>query len=168
MSNDQNTAPEGLTHFDESGHPRMVDVSQKQETKRIAVAQSRIRMQPETKARIMDHGFDKGDVLAIAQLAGIMAAKKTSEWIPLCHPILLTQVEVRSAFEEDSVLCIEATVGTTYKTGVEMEALTACSAAALTVYDMCKSMDRSMVIEGIQLVFKSGGKSGTFDRRSTD
>lgn len=153
-----------FTHFDDDGRPRMVDVSEKADTQRIAVATAQVRMLSETRQRIEDRGFAKGDVLATAELSGIMAAKRTSELIPLCHPVMLTKVNVRCEFVSDTVLVIEATVGTTYKTGVEMEALTACSVAALTVYDMCKAVDRSMVIESVQLEYKSGGKSGTFDR----
>ncbi len=145
----------------------MVDVSEKQDTERLAVACARVRMLPETRQRILDKAFAKGDVLATAELSGIMAAKRTSDLIPLCHPIMLTNVKVRCEFVSETVLGIEATVGTTYKTGVEMEALTACSVAALTVYDMCKAVDRSMVIESVRLEHKSGGKSGVFHRQES-
>jgi cyclic pyranopterin phosphate synthase len=154
-----------LTHFDEHGKARMVDVSAKAETDRVAVAKGSVIMAPETLKLIQEGGAKKGDVLAVAQLAGIMAAKRTSELIPLCHPLPLTSVDVtldcdpaRNAVE------ITATCRTTGKTGVEMEALTAASVAALTVYDMCKSVDRAMVLTDIRLQRKSGGKSGTYDR----
>jgi cyclic pyranopterin phosphate synthase len=154
-----------LTHFDEHGKARMVDVSAKAETDRVAVARGSVVMAPETLKLIQEGRAKKGDVLAVAQLAGIMAAKRTSELIPLCHPLPLTSVEValdcdpaRNAVE------ITATCRTTGKTGVEMEALTAASVAALTVYDMCKSVDRGMVLTDIRLQHKSGGKSGTYDR----
>ncbi|HVO15392.1 MAG TPA: cyclic pyranopterin monophosphate synthase MoaC [Alphaproteobacteria bacterium] len=154
-----------LTHFDEHGKARMVDVSAKAETDRVAVAKGSVIMAPETLKLIQEGGAKKGDVLAVAQLAGIMAAKRTSDLIPLCHPLPLTSVDVtldcdpaRNAVE------ITATCRTTGKTGVEMEALTAASVAALTVYDMCKSVDRAMVLTDIRLQRKSGGKSGTYDR----
>lgn len=161
-----------FTHFDASGRPQMVDVSEKAETRRTAVAEAFVRMQVETRHKIEDRAFAKGDVLSVAELAGIMAAKRTSDLIPLCHPLPLTKVTVRCAWEEayaptdasSTRLHIEATVETTYKTGVEMEALTASSVAALTVYDMCKSADRAMRIEEIGLVYKSGGKSGVYKR----
>jgi len=154
-----------LTHFDEHGKARMVDVSAKAETDRVAVAKGSVIMAPETLKLIQEGGAKKGDVLAVAQLAGIMAAKRTSDLIPLCHPLPLTSVDVtldcdpaRNAVE------ITATCRTTGKTGVEMEALTAASVAALTVYDMCKAVDRAMVLTDIRLQRKSGGKSGTYDR----
>lgn len=150
-----------LTHLDETGHARMVDVGEKPDTERIAVAKGEICMQPETLRLIAEKGLPKGDVLAVAQIAGIMAAKRTPDLIPLGHPILLTQVDV--AFEIDeaaSRIAITATVRSHGKTGVEMEALTAVSVAALTIYDMAKAVDRTMRIGGIRLVYKSGGKSG--------
>ena len=153
-----------LTHFDESGAARMVDVSAKPDTERVARAGARITMQPKTLALIREGLIGKGDVLAVARLAGIMAAKRTADLIPLCHPLALTAVEVAltCAPERDAVE-ITATARITGKTGVEMEALTAASVAALTVYDMCKSVDRGMVIGEVRLLHKSGGKSGVFD-----
>ncbi len=154
-----------LTHLDEAGHARMVDVSDKDDTVRIAVAQGRVAMLPETLALIVDGKVAKGDVLAAARIAGIMAAKKTSDLIPLCHPLALSKVEV--VLEPDaagSAIAITATCKLTGRTGVEMEALTAVSVAALTVYDMCKAVDRGMTIEAVRLTHKSGGKSGTWER----
>ncbi len=152
-----------LTHFDASGRARMVDVGAKAETERIAVARGSVEMQPMTLRLILEGRAKKGDVLAVAQVAGIMAAKRTHELIPMCHPLLLTGIAI--AFEADetaSVLRIIATVRTCGKTGVEMEALTAVSAAALTVYDMVKAVDRGMTITDVRLVEKHGGKSGAF------
>lgn len=153
-----------LTHLDEHGAARMVDVASKPATERQARASGLVRMAPATLAMIRDGGAAKGDVLAVARLAGIMAAKRTSDLIPLCHPLALESVEVQLLPAGDDAVKIEATVSVTAKTGVEMEALAAVSAAALTVYDMCKSADRAMVIERIQLEAKSGGASGTFAR----
>ena len=153
-----------LTHFDEHGASRMVDTSAKPETERIARASARVRMKPETLALIRDRGLAKGDVREVARLAGIMAAKRTGELIPLCHPLPITAVAVDFDTEGDCVLTIEATVRVVGRTGVEMEALTAVSVAALTVYDMCKAVDREMTIERVRLEEKSGGKSGTFRR----
>jgi cyclic pyranopterin phosphate synthase len=150
-----------LSHLDESGRARMVDVSAKPETSREARAVGQISMLPETLARILAGEVAKGNVLTTAQLAGIMAAKRTHELIPLCHPLPLTSIEV--VLEPDEItsrLDINATVRTSAKTGVEMEALTAVSVAALTVYDMCKAVDRAMRIGDIRLVYKRGGKSG--------
>ncbi len=142
----------------------MVDVSAKDDTRREATARGRIVMRPETLARIQSGGLPKGDVLAVAQVAGVMAAKRTHELIPMCHPLLLTGIDVAlRPDEEASCVEIEATVRTTGKTGVEMEALTAVSVAALTVYDMCKAVDRAMRVEAVRLVRKSGGKSGTIE-----
>jgi cyclic pyranopterin phosphate synthase len=155
-----------LTHFDEQGSARMVDVSGKDETEREAVAAGRVAMLPETLTLILDRRVAKGDVFAVARIAGIMAAKKTSELIPLCHPLSLSSVEIE--FEPDragSSVRIRSVVRTTGRTGVEMEALTAVAAAALTIYDMCKSADRSMVLGDIRLMKKTGGKSGTFERK---
>jgi cyclic pyranopterin phosphate synthase len=150
-----------FTHLDESGRPRMVDVSDKSETRREATARGEVWMRAETMAAIKAGGLAKGDVLATAQVAGVMAAKRTWEIIPMCHPLLLTGVGISFELDEArSVAQIEATVRTTGKTGVEMEALTAVSAAALTIYDMCKAVDPAMHIERIRLVAKSGGKSG--------
>ncbi|MGE0667442.1 MAG: cyclic pyranopterin monophosphate synthase MoaC [Sphingomonadales bacterium] len=154
----------GLTHFDEDGNAVMVDVSGKDVTSRVAVARGRISMQAQTLAMIRDGGHKKGDVLGVARLAGIMAAKRTSDLIPLCHPLALDKVTVELAcIEADNAVEIEATVKVTGRTGVEMEALTAVSVAALTVYDMCKAVDRGMRIGDIRLIHKSGGKSGTFE-----
>ena len=150
-----------LSHLDKSGRARMVDISAKSDTAREAVARGNVRMKPQTLALIQSGGVAKGDVLAVARLAGVMAAKRTHELIPLCHPLLLTDINVQITPDEtESTLHIEATVRTTGKTGVEMEALTAVTVAALTVYDMCKAVDRGMRIEGVRLARKRGGKSG--------
>ena len=155
----------GLTHFDASGNAVMVDVSAKDATEREAVARGRVVMNAATLKEIVARRIKKGDVLAIAQVAGIMAAKKTHELIPLCHPLLLSSVKVElSPNEAENAVEIEARVKVTGQTGVEMEALTAVSAAALTVYDMVKAIDRGMHIDAIRLVHKSGGKSGTFEQ----
>jgi len=139
----------------------MVDVGSKPDTERVAVAKGEIIMRPETLALIQEGGIPKGDVLAVAQVAGVMAAKRVAELIPMCHPLLLTHVQVDFAPDEErSLIEIAATVKTTGKTGVEMEALTAVSVAALTIYDMCKAVDRAMRITNVRLVRKSGGKSG--------
>jgi len=152
-----------LTHFDERGRARMVDVSAKAETERIAVARATVRMQPETLRLILDGRAAKGDVLAVAQVAGIMAAKRTAELIPMCHLLLLTGVSVDFTSAMDTgELHLAATVRTVGKTGVEMEALTAVSVAALTVYDMVKAVDRAMTVTDIRLAEKHGGKSGDF------
>jgi len=152
-----------LTHIDKDGNAVMVDVSAKDDTARTATAEGRIEMLPETAALIAARGVKKGDVLSIAQLAGIMGAKKTPDLIPLCHPIALSAVEVTLALDEDaSAVTVTATCRTTGKTGVEMEALTAVAVAALTVYDMCKAVDRGMRITGIRLIHKAGGKSGVY------
>ena len=154
-----------LSHFDTGGNARMVDVGAKSETERVAVASATVLMQPATLALIRDRKAAKGDVLAVAQLAGIMAAKRTPDLIPLCHPLSLSAVEVKLSLDADRhSVDIEATCKLKGRTGVEMEALTAASVAALTVYDMCKAVDRGMVISDVKLVRKSGGKSGTFDR----
>jgi cyclic pyranopterin monophosphate synthase len=153
----------GLTHFDASGAAVMVDVSAKDETAREATAKARVVMQPATLALIVRGEAAKGDVLGIARLAGIMAAKRTSDLIPLCHPLPLTAVTVDLDTDAAaSAVDIAATVRTTGRTGVEMEALTAASVAALTVYDMCKAVDRGMRIEAVRVTHKSGGKSGDF------
>jgi cyclic pyranopterin phosphate synthase len=153
-----------LTHFDEHGASRMVDTSGKPETLREARASGLIRLAPATLALIRDRALAKGDVLEVARLAGIMAAKRTGDLIPLCHPLPLTAVSVDFTFESDSLLRVEASARVFGRTGVEMEALTAVGVAALTVYDMCKSVDRTMTIERIRLEAKSGGRSGTFQR----
>ena len=154
-----------LTHFDAAGRAHMVNVTDKQDTDRVAVAAGRVVMAAETLSRIEAGLIGKGDVLAVAQLAGIMAAKKTWEIIPMCHPLLLTGVSISFALDaKASAIDIRAEVKTTGKTGVEMEALTAVSAAALTIYDMCKAIDRGMCVENIRLLRKSGGRSGVFER----
>jgi len=154
-----------LTHFDESGASRMVDVGMKPETQRMARASGLVRMLPATLDLIRDRKLAKGDVLEVARLAGIMAAKKTADLIPLCHPLPLTSVTIDFTFVEPDAVRIEATVTVFGRTGVEMEALAAVSVSALTVYDMCKSADRGMTIEQIRLEEKSGGKSGSFVRQ---
>ena len=155
---------EKLTHIDDAGRPRMVDVTEKPDTIREAVAKGVVRMQAATFQLIKKGGMAKGDVLAVAQLAGIMAAKRTPDLIPLCHPILIGDIKVEFSLDEaNSTIEITATVGSTGKTGVEMEALTATAVAALTIYDMCKAVDRGMKIENIRLIRKSGGKSGTIN-----
>ena len=179
-----------LTHFDEAGRAHMVDVGEKPETAREAVATGQVRMRVETLRRIRAGTLAKGDVLAVAQVAGVMAAKQTPQIIPMCHTILLTGVDIafelaeaaravegeasgeqaeqaEQAEQVDGLVGIQATVRTVGKTGAEMEALTAVSAAALTIYDMCKAIDRGMVIEQVRLERKSGGKSGEFMREST-
>jgi cyclic pyranopterin phosphate synthase len=153
--------PENLTHLDSSGAARMVDIAAKPVTARKAVATGRITMSPEAARAIRDGAVAKGDVLAVARVAGIMAAKKTAELIPLCHPLPLTRVAIDLATDETSVT-VTATVATDAKTGVEMEALTATSTALLTIYDMAKALDKRMVIEGVRLTAKTGGKSGDF------
>ncbi|MBN34149.1 MAG: cyclic pyranopterin monophosphate synthase MoaC [Rhodospirillaceae bacterium] len=156
-----------LTHLDDQGRAHMVDVSEKDITERIAVAEGTITMEPETLARIVDGDMPKGDVLAVARVAGIMAAKRTPDLIPLCHPLSLSKVTVE--LEPDHAahaITIRATCKLKGRTGVEMEALTAVTVAGLTVYDMCKAVDRDMTIGAIQLVHKSGGKSGTYQREA--
>jgi cyclic pyranopterin phosphate synthase len=153
-----------LTHFDERGNARMVDVGDKDVTERVATAKASIVMQPATLALIRDKKAAKGDVLGVAQLAGIMAAKKTADLIPLCHPLALSSVQVTLTLDaRRNAVDIEATCKLKGRTGVEMEALTAVSVAALTVYDMVKAVDKAMRITEIRLVHKSGGKSGTFE-----
>ncbi len=152
-----------LTHFDHAGRARMVDVSSKELTSRLAVARARISMAPRTFQMIQDKTIAKGDVLGVARVAGIMATKRTADLIPLCHPLNITSAEVEFFPQQDeSAIDIEARVKTDGKTGVEMEAFVAVAVAALAVYDMCKAVDRAMVISDIQLVEKRGGKSGTY------
>ena len=152
-----------FTHLDKNGKVRMVDVGDKKKTKRIAMASGKILMSPETLLKIMDEKIKKGNVLETARIAGIMAAKKTSGLIPMCHPINITHARVDFSFDtKNHGINIEAEVSLTEKTGVEMEALTAVCVAALTIYDMCKSYDRAMQISDIKLKSKSGGKSGTY------
>jgi cyclic pyranopterin phosphate synthase len=152
----------GLTHLDAEGRARMVDVGAKPETDRAATARARVVMRPETLRLIREGGAAKGDVLGVARIAGIMAAKRTADLIPLCHPLPISAITVDLAPEGEDAVGIAATVRTTARTGVEMEALTAAAVAALTVYDMCKSVDRGMRVEGLRVVAKSGGKSGDF------
>ncbi len=152
-----------LTHIDEKGKARMVDVSEKAETLREAIARAKVLMKTETFRLILEGKVKKGDVFSVAKIAGIMAAKRTGELIPMCHPLNITHIEVNFYPRQDEkTIEIEAKVRTLGKTGVEMEALTAVSVAALTIYDMCKAVDRGMQIQDIHLVKKTGGKSGTF------
>ena len=152
-----------LTHLDAQGNAHMVDVSDKVVTARSATASALVKMRPETLTLILEGKAKKGDVLATARIAGIMAAKKTHELIPLCHPLMISKVSVEFAPDtEHSVIAVTATVKVEGKTGVEMEALTACSVACLTLYDMCKAVDRAMTITDLRLIEKSGGKSGHF------
>lgn len=153
-----------FSHFDEQGASRMVDVSDKPVTPRTARASGRVRMAAETLRLIRDRRLSKGDVLEVARLAGIMAAKRTGDLIPLCHPLGLDRVSIEFDYLADNCLTIEATAGVTARTGVEMEALTAVSVTALTIYDMCKSVDRGMTIEQVRLEEKSGGRSGHYLR----
>jgi cyclic pyranopterin phosphate synthase len=155
--------PPALTHFDAEGRAAMVDVAGKPETARVAVARGRVVMAPATLDRIRQGQIGKGDVLGVARLAGIMAAKRTSDLIPLCHPLMLSKVAVDLTPAPPDAVEIEATVSLTGRTGVEMEALTAVTVAALTIYDMCKAIDRGMQIEAVRLMHKSGGKSGTYE-----
>ncbi|WP_458414967.1 cyclic pyranopterin monophosphate synthase MoaC [Schinkia sp. CFF1] len=159
-----------FTHFNEEGRAKMVDITEKGETVRTAIAHSSIVVNEEIYTKIKENKMKKGDVLAVAQVAGIMAAKKTSEWIPMCHPLMLKGVDISFSWEENSpeyILHIETTVKTKGSTGVEMEALTAASACALTVYDMCKAVDKGMIIGRTYLVEKTGGKSGDFRRNES-
>lgn len=151
-----------LTHLDSQGRANMVDVTDKAVTSREAVAEALVRMRPETLALIVAGGHPKGDVFAVARIAGIQAAKKTHELIPLCHPLMLTSVKLELSADGTDAVRIQARCKLAGQTGVEMEALTAASVAALTIYDMCKAVDRGMVIENVRLLEKSGGKSGTF------
>ncbi|MGB0994463.1 MAG: cyclic pyranopterin monophosphate synthase MoaC [Acidimicrobiales bacterium] len=153
----------GFTHLDPLGRARMVDVTPKEPSHRRAVARGRVHMTPETASAVTQGAIKKGDVLAVARVAGIQAAKRASDLIPLCHPLMVGAVTVNFEINHDSIE-VEAAVDTFDRTGVEMEALTACSVAALTIYDMCKSMDKSMVIGDIALWEKIGGKSGTYRR----
>ncbi|MGB4701737.1 MAG: cyclic pyranopterin monophosphate synthase MoaC, partial [Syntrophomonadaceae bacterium] len=157
-----------FTHINEEGRARMVDVSGKADTERVAEARAAVRMQPETLEAIRSGGVKKGDVLAVAQVAGIMAAKQTSSLIPMCHPLMLTSVDISFSFDTDNNrIVIHSQVKTTGKTGVEMEAMTAAAVAALTIYDMAKAIDRWMVIEEVLLLEKSGGKSGHVRRSAS-
>ena len=159
-----------FTHFNEAGRARMVDVSAKAQTERVATAQAKVFLEPQTLEKIQRGKIAKGDVLAVAQVAGVMGAKKTPDLIPMCHPILLSSVDI--SFKEEPLpdregrcsITVTATAKTTGQTGVEMEAMTAASVAALTIYDMCKAIDRGMSFSDVCLLSKSGGKSGTYNR----
>ena len=153
-----------LTHIDDNGAARMVDVGEKEVTRRLASAQAVVSMQPETLSLILSGGMPKGDVFAWARIAGIMAAKRTWELIPMCHPLPIEGIEMEITPISDTDVRIVSTLRCTHKTGIEMEALTAASVAALTLYDMCKAVDRGMVIRDVMLLRKSGGKSGDFCR----
>ncbi len=154
-----------LTHFNSEGRARMVDVTAKGETVRAAVARGEVKMKPATLEAVKEGRIAKGDVLAVAQTAGIMAAKQTWSLIPMCHPLFITGADLSFRIDEQQCLVeIQATVRTTGKTGVEMEALTAVSVAGLTIYDMCKAIDRDMAVQNIRLVEKTGGKSGRYER----
>jgi cyclic pyranopterin monophosphate synthase len=158
-----------LTHVDENGIARMVDVAEKSPTHRRAIARCEVRMAPQTMALVKSNSISKGDVLGVARIAGIQAAKQTANLIPLCHPLLITAVHVEFTLSNDqgeNVVGIEATAEVIDRTGVEMEALTACAVAALTIYDMCKGVDKTMVIEGLALWEKTGGRSGVYRRQS--
>ena len=154
-----------LSHLDENGQAHMVDVSGKAVTDREAVASARVKMKPETLNLILQGGIPKGDVFSAARIAGIMAAKRTHELIPLCHPIPLSAIDIRVEVAGDTEVLLYASVKTTWQTGVEMEALTAVSVAALTIYDMCKAVDRGMEINAVRLESKTGGKSGSYKRQ---
>jgi cyclic pyranopterin phosphate synthase len=156
-----------LSHFNQEGRARMVDIKDKENSYRIAIAEGTVIMQLETLKMLKDGKMVKGDVLAVAQIAGIMAAKKTSQLIPMCHPLMLTHIDISFKIkEEENKIIIQSKVSTIGKTGVEMEALTAVAIAGLTIYDMCKAVDRGMMVESIYLLEKSGGKSGHFLRPS--
>ncbi|WP_018758394.1 cyclic pyranopterin monophosphate synthase MoaC [Paenibacillus terrigena] len=157
---------EQLTHFNEQGRAHMVDVSDKVETKRMAVSKSQIHMRAETLRRIQEGSIGKGDVLAVAQVAGIMAAKKTADLIPMCHPLPLTGIDISFEVENEQTLSFRVKVKTTGVTGVEMEALTAAQVVGLTIYDMCKAIDKDMVLGPTYLEQKQGGKSGDYRRES--
>jgi cyclic pyranopterin monophosphate synthase len=159
----QSTSRATLTHFDDAGRARMVDVGEKAETERVAVASGRVRMAGETVELIRSGRAAKGDVLAVAQVAAVMGAKRTADLIPMCHPLMLTRIDIAFELRQEDVL-IEATVATRGRTGVEMEALTAIAAAALTIYDMLKAVDRGMTIEEIRLESKEGGRSRRWRR----
>lgn len=153
-----------LTHFDDSGNARMVDVGEKPETDRTAIASARINMKPETLAMILNQQISKGDVLGIARVAGITGSKRTPDLIPLCHPLRIISVDIEFEPIEGNSIRAQAMVRAIDRTGVEMEALTAVTTAALTIYDMCKSVDRAMSITDVQLEQKTGGKSGSYQR----
>lgn len=163
----ENNSTSTFTHFDSRGNARMVDVSEKADTIRVAEATGNIKMSPRAYELVKSGSMAKGDVLGIARVAGIMAAKKVDELIPLTHPLMISKMDISFVLQDDdSSIDIVATVGITGKTGVEMEALTAVSISALTIYDMCKAVDKSMIIRDIRLLKKSGGKSGTYIRET--
>lgn len=165
----EKTDQEKLTHIDEKGKARMVDVSEKRVTTRTAEAGARVLMKASTLRLILEGGVEKGDVLAVARVAGIMAAKRTCEIIPMCHPVAVTSVEIAFRVEEEvPAVVVLARARTRDRTGVEMEALTGAAVAALTIYDMCKAVDRSMTVSDLQLLKKTGGKSGTYVREDAD
>ncbi|MCY4143814.1 MAG: cyclic pyranopterin monophosphate synthase MoaC [Gammaproteobacteria bacterium] len=155
-----------LTHLTKSGDARMVDIAEKQVTKRVAIAEAIVTMQASTMDLIFEGSMAKGDVLAVARIAGIQAAKKTSELIPLCHPLPLSSIEVSFERDSPSALKVHATCKVTGRTGVEMEALTAVAVAGLTIYDMCKGVEKGIQIEGVRLISKTGGKSGSWQAES--
>ncbi len=160
--------PGDFSHFDSQGNARMVDVSEKSETKRIAIATGKVTLSPEAYSMVQAGTVKKGDVLSVARLAGIMASKETSHLIPLCHPLMITSVDLSfELVEQENSIKIEAKVSITGKTGVEMEALTAVSVAALTIYDMCKAVDKGIIISDISLLSKTGGKSGSYLRNDS-
>jgi cyclic pyranopterin phosphate synthase len=157
-----------MTHVDDQGAARMVDVGEKEATRRTAIAEGSIRMQPATLDAIRRNSVEKGDVLTVAKIAGISAGKRAAEWIPLCHPLHIDVIDVSLTLSEDLPgVKVQARAGVTGRTGAEMEALVAASAALLTVYDMCKALDRGMELNAIRLVEKSGGRSGTWQRRGS-
>lgn len=161
---DQSNAPQQLTHLDEGGNVYMVDVTDRPETTRVAVARARVRMRPETVRLIETNQVSKGSVLEVAKIAGIMAAKQTPQIIPLCHPLPMTHIDLQFALDSSQGLVrIEARTRTQYKTGVDVEALTAATVAALTIYDMCKGVDTTITLEQAYIALKSGGKSGTVE-----
>lgn len=154
---------DGFSHMDGDGNARMVDVSGKNDSQRTAIVRCLVRLAPKTLSLLMENALPKGDVLTTAKIAGIQAAKRTADMIPMCHPLPISYVDIRfTVNEDDSTIGLEAEVRTTYKTGVEMEALVAVQIAAATIYDMCKAVQKDIVIDNCRLVFKSGGKSGTF------
>jgi cyclic pyranopterin phosphate synthase len=160
----EQSKPAQLTHLDQSGNVRMVDVTDKQETLREAVAKARIRMSPQTVSLVETNQISKGSVLEVAKIAAIMAAKQTPQLIPLCHPLPMTHIDVQFSLDStEGLIHIETRTRTTYKTGVEVEALTAATVAALTIYDMCKGVDNTILIEQAYVAMKSGGKSGTVE-----
>jgi len=154
---------DGFSHMDESGNARMVDVSGKNDTQRTAIVRCLVRLAPATLGLLMENALPKGDVLTTAKIAGIQAAKRTADLIPMCHPLPISYVDIRFTVNDtDSTIQVETEVRTTYKTGVEMEALVGVQTAAATIYDMCKAVQKDIVIDACRLVYKSGGKSGTF------